>query len=191
LPLYGCVTDEEVDSYSSSNCIVRSRDEGKTWGDPSFIFRTNPKGPDDFQAEPRFSEMDIVQLPSGSLLAFSRCESYGQGGGGTGATEAAVSVDNGRSWRKTGASLLGVSQQTGLALPDGGVALAYRSHSWQQPGVAVSYDEGRSFSYLLGGPYDTSCAFVTAKEEFVFFTEGSRRSDGSAGVYRFVPDSGE
>ena len=191
LPLYGCVTDEEVDSYSSSNCIVRSRDEGKTWGDPSFVFRTNPKGPDDFQAEPRYSEMDIVQLPSGSLLAFSRCESYGQGGGGTGATEAAVSVDNGRSWRKTGASLSGVSQQTGLALPDGGVALAYRSHSWQQPGVAVSYDEGRSFSYLLGGPYDTSCAFVTAKDEFVFFTEGSRRSDGSAGVYRFVPNLGD
>ena len=130
--------------------------------------------------------MDIVQLPSGSLLAFSRADSHVGG-----VTEAAVSVDNGRSWRKTGVSLTNVCQQTGLALPDGGVALAYRSHSWQQPGVAVSYDEGRSFSYLLGGPYDTSCAFVTAKDEFVFFTEGSRRSDGSAGVYRFVPNLGD
>ena len=164
LLLYGCVTDEEVDSYSSSNCIVRSRDEGKTWGDPSFVFRTTPKGPDDFQAEPRFSEMDIVQLPSGSLLAFSRADFHVGG-----VTEAAVSVDNGRSWRKTGASLTNVSQPTGLALSDGGVALAYRSHSWQEPGVAISYDEGRSFRYFLGGPYDTSCAFVTTRDEFVFY----------------------
>ena len=189
LPLYGCVTDEEVDSYSASNCIVRSRDGGKTWGDATFIFRTNPKGPDDFQAEPRFSEMDIVQLPSGSLLAFSRSEYTTMPGSGV--TEVAVSADEGRSWRKTGASLAGVSQQTALVLPDGGIALAYRSSSWQQPGVAVSYDEGRSFCYLLGGPYDTSCAFLTAKDEFVFFTEGSHRSDGSAGVYRFVPNLGD
>jgi hypothetical protein len=106
---------------------------------------------------------------------------------GWGATEIAISQDAGRSWRKTGAALVGVSQQTGIVLPDGGLAFTYRSHSWQQPGVAISYDQGRSFSYLLGGPYETINAFVTGADEFVVFTAVSRRSDASAGVYRWLP----
>lgn len=187
LPLYGCVTDEEVDSYSGSNCIIRSGDGGKTWGDPTFIFRTNPRGPDDFQPEPRFSEMDIVQVPNGHLVAFSRCEYAVKGPRGYGATELSVSTDSGRTWRRTGANLVGVSQQTGVVLPDGGIAFTYRSHSWQQPGVAVSYDEGRSFRYLLGGPYETINAFMTAEKEFVVFSAVSHRSDASAGVYRWLP----
>ena len=55
-----------------------------------------------------------------------------------------------------------VSQQKGVVLPDGGIALTYRCHSWQQPGIAITYDEGRSFDYLLTGPYETADAFVTA-----------------------------
>ncbi len=73
-------------------------------------------------------------------------------------------------------------------LPDGGIALTYRTHSWQAPGVAVTYDEGRSFAYLLTGPYETVNAFLTGKNEFLVFTAKSHRSDMSAGVYRWVPN---
>ena len=74
LSIFGCVTDEEMDSYSASNGVIRSRDGGETWGDFSFVFCTNPKGPDDMQPEPRYSEMDILQLENGYWVAFSRNE---------------------------------------------------------------------------------------------------------------------
>ena len=79
-----------------------------------------------------------------------------------------------------------VSQQRGIALPDGGIAFCYRSHSWQAPGVAISYDEGRSFDYMLAGPYETVHAAITAEDEFMFFSIPSHRSDSKAGVYRWV-----
>jgi len=193
LPIFGCVTDEEVDSYSASNGVIRSHDGGETWGDFSFVFRTNPKGPDDFQPEPRYSEMDIVQLKNGHWVAYSRNEYLTMGPKGAGVTEVAISTDFGRTWKKTGGSLVGVSQQKGILLPDGGIALTYRSHSWQAPGVVISYDEGRSFRYALAGPYETVNAFALGrtatfhgKDEFLVFTAKSHRSDMFAAVYRWV-----
>ena len=53
--------------------------------------------------------------------------------------------------------------------------------------MAITYDEGRSFDYLLTGPYETINAFVTDKDEFVVFTAKSHRSDSSAGIYRWLP----
>jgi len=188
LPIYGCVTDEENDSYSSSNGVMRSHDGGETWGDFSFVFRTNPKGPDDFQPEPRYSEMDIVQLPNGHWVAYSRDERLSGGPGEGGATKCAVSTDFGRTWTRTGGSLLGVSQQKGIVLSDGAIALTYRATSWQTPGVAITYDEGRTFAYLLAGPYETCNAFAHGDDEFVIFTARSHRSDMSAGVYRWIPN---
>jgi len=188
LPVFGCVTDEEMGSYSSSNGVVRSHDGGKTWGDFSFVFRTQPPGPDDYQPEPRYSEMDIAQLPNGHGVAFSRNERITMGPAGWGSTKIALSTDLGRTWRRTGGSLQGVSQQKGVVLPDGGVALAWRAHSWQGSGVAITYDEGRSFDYLLTGPYETVNAFMHGTDEFVVYTSKSHRSDSSAGVYRWVPN---
>ena len=187
LPIFGCVTEEEMDSYSSSNGVIRSTDGGETWGDFSFVFRTQPKGPDDLQAEPRLTEMDIVDLPNGHWVAFSRNE-YETHGPRAGGTRCALSTDFGRTWKPTGGVLAGVSQQRGIALPDGGIALCYRSHSWQQPGVAITYDEGRSFDYMLAGPYETINAAMHGDDEFVFFTIPSHRSDSTAGVYRWVPE---
>ena len=74
-----------------------------------------------------------------------------------------------------------------LALPHGGFALTWRATSWQSSGVAISYDRGRSFDYLLTGPYETINAFVIDDDHFVVFTAKSHRSDSSAGVYRWVP----
>ena len=189
LPIFGCVTKEESDSYSSSNGVIRSSDGGRTWGDFSFIFRTQPAGPGDYQSEPRYSEMDVVQLANGHWVAYSRNEHIAMGPRGYGATEVTVSTDFGRTWRKTGGSLVNVSQQKGVVLPDGGVALTSRSHSWQQPAVAITYDEGRSFVYALAGPYETVGAFLISKDEFAVFTARTNRSDMSAGVYRWVPDA--
>jgi hypothetical protein len=187
VPIFGCVTDEEMDSYSASNGVIRSRDRGETWADFSFINRARPKGPDEYQPEPRYSEMDVVELASGHWVAFSRHERITMGPKGWGATEVKISADRGRTWRKSGGILSGVGQQTAVVLPDRGIAFTYSTDSWQAPGVAVSYDEGRTFDYLLTGPYETFAAFASGPDEFVVFTATSHRSDSSAGIYRWVP----
>ena len=183
-PVFGCVTDEEMGSYLSSNGVVRSHDGGKTWDDFSFVFRTQPPGPDDYQHEPRYSEMDIAQLPNGYWVAFSRNDRITMGPAGWGSAHVALSTDLGRTWRRTGGSLQGVSQQKGVVLPDGGLTLTWRSTSWQGSGVAITYAEGRSFDYLLTGPYETVNAFMHGTDEFVVFSMKSHRSDSSAGIYR-------
>ena len=132
--------------------------------------------------------MDIAQLPNGHWVAFSRNERITMGPVGWGSTDVALSTDLGRTWRRTGGSLQGVSQQKGVVLPDGAIALTFRSQSWAGPGVAISYDEGRSFAYAVAGPFETVNAFMHGTEEFVFYTSKSHRSDSSAGVYRWVPD---
>ena len=187
LPIFGCVTDEEMGSYSSSNGVMRSYDGGETWGEFSFAFRTQPPGPDDYQPEPRYSEMDMIQLRNGNWVAFTRNERIAMGPDGWGTADVALSTDFGRTWKKTGGSLVGVSQQQGVVLGDGAIAFTYRSHSWAGAGVAISYDEGRSFQYALAGPYDTINAFAHGDDEFVIFTCKSDRSDMSAAVYRWVP----
>jgi hypothetical protein len=187
LSIHGCVTDEEVSSSSSSNGLIRSTDGGETWGDFSFVYRTHPKGPEDLQPEPRFCEMDFLPLTSGNWVAFSRGDRLTMGPKGWAATHIHLSTDRGRTWKKTGATLIHGGQQKLVLLPDGGIAFTYRSHSWQQPGVVISYDEGHSFEYALAGPYDTMNAFAHGEEEFLVFTRKSHRSDMSAGVYRWVP----
>ena len=187
IPSFGCVTDEEMSSYSSSNGVFRSRDGGQTWGDFSFIFRTQPKGPGDYQPEPRYSEMTVVELPGGDWVACSRNERITMGPAGWGGNDLSISTDYGRTWQATGAALAGVSQQKAIVLPDGALAITWRASSWQAPGAAISYDGGRSFDYMMTGPYETANAFVTGKNEFVIFTSTSHRSDSSAGVYRWLP----
>ena len=110
------------------------------------------------------------------------------GPAGWGANDVSLSTDFGRTWKNTGGHLVQVSQQKGIVLPDGAIAFTYRCHSWQQAAVAISYDEGRSFDYLLTGPYETNNAFMHGTDEFVVFTTKSHRSDSSAGVYRWVPN---
>jgi len=183
---YGSVTGEEQEASAWSIGVMRSPDDGETWGDFSFVYRAE-KGPDDLQVGPQYCEHDIAALPNGNLVAFARLE-YLQGGPrGWGVTEVKISADSGRTWKKTGGCLLFPTQTAALALPDGGIAFTYRASSWQAPGVAVSYDEGRTFNYVLTGPYETVDAFVTGDDEFVVFTSNTKRSDGIVGFYRFVP----
>lgn len=186
LSFYGSVTGEEQEASAWSIGVMRSSDRGETWGDFSFVYRAE-KGPGDVQVGPQYCEHDIVALPNGKLVAFARLE-YLQGGPrGWGVTEVKISADSGRTWKKTGGCLLFPTQTSALALPDGGIAFTYRASSWRAPGVAVSYDEGRSFNYMLTGPYETVGAFVTGAHEFVVFTSNTERTDGIVGFYRFVP----
>ena len=78
-----------------------ARIAGETWGDFSFVFRTQPPGPGDYQHEPRYSEMDLVPLPNDHWVAYSRHERLG-GGPVAGATAVAISTDLGRTWTKSG-----------------------------------------------------------------------------------------
>ena len=105
------------------------------------------------------------------------------GPAGWGVNGLAITINFGQNWTATGGSLVGASQQKAIAIPHGSFALTWRATSWQSSGVA-SYDEGRSFDYLLTGPYETINSFVTSKDEFVVFTAKSNRSDSSASVYR-------
>jgi hypothetical protein len=188
LSFYGSVTGEEQDASAWSIGVIRSNDGGETWGDFSFVYRAE-KGPDDIQIGPQYCEHDIVSLPNGNLVAFARL-SYLQGGPrGWGWSDVKISTDSGRTWNKTGGSLYFPSQTSALALPDGGLAFTYRAHSWQSPGVAISYDEGRSFNYMLTGPYETAGAFLTSDDEFLVYATKTKRTDGISGLYRFVPDS--
>ena len=183
--------DEQGDRIvPRSNGVIRSYDGGETWGDFSYVFRAQPMGPDDLQREPSFSEMDIVPLANGHWVAYSRADRTTLGPRGRGSTPFAISTDLGRTWHDTDASLAACHQQKGIALPDGGIAFTFRAHSWQGPGVAISYDEGRSFDYLLTGPYETINAFAHGKDEFVVFSYTSHRSDSMAGLYRWVCASG-
>ena len=186
LSITGSVTDEDMSANSRSNGLIRSHDGGQTWGDFSFVFRAT-KGPLDLQPEGGASEMDIVVLPSGNWVACARADRTTLGPRGRGGHPLLISTDRGRSWQKTGAYLAACHQQTGLSLPGGGIALTFRAHSWQGPGVAISYDEGRSIDYMLTGPYQTTYAFRSRDDEFLVFTEPAGRSDGSAGVYRWIP----
>lgn len=184
LSCYGSVTGEEQDASAWSIGVIRSNDGGETWGDFSFVYRAE-KRPDDIQIGPQYGEHDIVALPNGNLVAFARL-SYHQGGPrGWGWSDVKISTDFGRTWNKTGGSLYFPSQTSALALPDGGLAFTYRAHSWQSPGVAISYDEGRSFNYMLTGPYETAGAFLTSDDEFLIYVNKSSRS-GISGVYRYL-----
>ena len=189
LPIFGCVSEDEMSSYSSSNGVIRSKD-GTDWSDFSFVFRAEPPRAGQYQWEPRYSEMDILKMSDGTWVAFSRHEFITMGPSGWAANDVVISTDQGRRWKKTGGSLAGMSQQKGVVLPRGGLALTYRSSSWQQPGVVISYDQGRSFDYGLAGPYETVNAFATKEDEFVIFTTKGHRSDMLAGIYRWVPESG-
>lgn len=188
LPIYGQdrIEADPESQVSRSNGVIRSYDGGETWGDFSFVFRTQPKGPEDFQPEPSYDEMDIAELPNGHWIAFSRTSRMSLGPEGRGSSPFALSTDSGRTWTRTGASLAMCRQQRAVVLPDGGIAFTFRAHSWQGPGVAVSYDEGRSFRYLLAGPYETVNAVTDGKDEFIVFSRKSRRSDMTIGVYRWV-----
>ena len=73
-------------------------------------------------------------------------------------------------------------QQHVLVLSDGALAVVTRSSSWQQAGVYISYDWGKSWSYTIGGPYSTQGAVRVGKDRLLVFTNEGQ----DTALYRWV-----
>ena len=174
--VFGTLTEEDHRVFAGSNGVFRSTDGGKTWGDFSVFFtHGNP------QREPRYSELDVQPIPDGWLFAMSRTEYTYQGLKGTsGLVSRAYSSDKGRTWSKPQECFVTGAQQALVRLPDGGIFVSQRSHSWQQPGMYVTHDYGRSWSYTIGGPYSTYSAFLIDKDRIVVYApSGGAVDDGN------------
>ena len=168
---YGVEQAEAVDYYGSSAVLFRSQDAGRTWGEMSVIM---PGGSharsDEPQPNPRHNEVAVQPLPDGTLLAASRTEFFAQGprGGILPYMCRSISTDGGQTWSHPEPKL-GSTQGQGqlLALPGGGVAFISRTTSWQNAGVYISYDLGRTFRYALTSTYAVTSAFVRGTDELV------------------------
>ena len=191
--VYGTLTEEDQRVYAGSNGVFRSTDGGKTWGDFSVIFTHGPKSPGIPQPDPRYSELDIQPLPDGWLFALSRTEYTYKGLKGIGGlVSRSYSSDQGRSWSMPQEVFSSGGQQTLLRLPDGSMLVSQRSHSWQQPGMYVTHDYGRSWSYTIGGPYSTYSAFLIGKDRIVVYApSGGAVDDGNhqGALYQWVESS--
>ena len=78
------------DAYLGTSFVLRSIDQGVTWGDPSFICQEDAN---------RASETDITLLPDGRLLALIRTGGFpGASGGTVYWVDYAHSADQGRTW---------------------------------------------------------------------------------------------
>ncbi len=165
---------DQVPFYGASSIVFRSVDGGQSWTDPSVVFAGGSHTREfDFQPQPRHNEVDVIQLASGRLLGISRSEFFSMGpeGGVISQLCRATSDDGGLTWSRPEIKLrCSGGQQKLVALPDGGVAVVVRTHSWQRPGVYLSYDEACSFDYALTGTHATTSAEMHGKDEFVVFT---------------------
>ena len=179
--IYGTLTEEDHRVFAGSNGVFRSTDGGKTWGDFSVIFTHGPTPPGTPQREPRYTELDVQPMPDGWLFALSRTEYTYKGLKGiSGLVSRAYSSDKGRTWSKPQECFVSGSQLTLVRLPDGGMFVSQRSHSWQQPGMYVTHDYGRSWSYTIGGPYSTYSAFLIGDDRIVVYApSGGAVDDGN------------
>ena len=188
--VYGTLTEEDHRMFAGSNGVFRSTDGGKTWGDFSVFFTHGPTPLGIPQREPRYTELDVQPIPDGWLFALSRTEHSYQGLKGTGGlVSRAYSSDKGRTWSKPQECFVTGAQQTLVRLPDGGMFVSQRSHSWQQPGMYVTHDYGRSWSYTIGGPYSTYSAFLIGDDRIVVYApSGGAVDDGNhqGALYQWV-----
>ena len=176
---YSCMTAQHAAAYAASSVLFRSRDGGITWDDHTVIAGPLAMGQHDPHPDPRYTETAIVPLPDGQWLAMVRTE-YGAQGPDSRMAELSrtVSRDFGHTWSPPQRVMISPSQHQLVLLPDNALALVQRSHSWQQPGVCISYDFGITWRYAMAGPYSMGWAFLTADNELVVIA-----GDGLASRY--------
>ena len=76
-----------------------------------------------------------------------------------------------------------------MALPDGGLLIAKKSHGYQEPGAYVTYEQMRTISYCVAGPYGVSNAFRIGNGRIVVFATGNGGfTENTAILYRWVPN---
>ncbi len=139
-----CTVHDPIEKYTDfKNYLIRSRDDGKTWGDATFIIETD--------------ETELLRLPDGKLLAFPRLDTsytrdvWGQAGqiAEGGDTMAVMeSKDAGRTWTPPKPIGLGSAQIPGfpLLLPDGRLLLIYGNRQFPFGAQAIaSKDLGKTW----------------------------------------------
>ena len=158
-PMYGYLNDHDMSESLYVSAIVRSRDGGETWGDWSIVA---------YDANRRFaaySEASLVPAKHGPWIAFIRTEVRTNVPYLGAMTSRATSNDGGRTWSEP-CACMPMSQPAVTELPDGGIAVAVKSHGRQAPGVFITYDLGQSWSYSLAGPYEVQNAGVLDADRF-------------------------
>ena len=134
---------EDQKDWIFSSCILRSRDQGLTWGDMTVI----AQGERDLGN--CYNETEVLPLNDGRLLSLFRMNPthYGRAIYGF----RSFSSDSGRSWSPPDQCLQGPAEMDTLRLTDGAIMVTGVSLS----GVlfTLSYDGGQSWTYQ-GHIYD-------------------------------------
>ena len=189
LSVYGVLPGEDEECYAGCNGIFRSTDQGETWGDFTLIFHHGPKKPQDPQPDPRYTEIDVLPLADGRLLALSRTEYKCQGPKTLGAQlSRSFSSDLGRTWSTPEARFMLIgTQQKAVQLPGGGIFVSKKSHSYQDAGAYVTYDSFDTVSYAVGGPYGIYSAFMLGDDRIVVYAPGNGGfSRHEAALYTYI-----
>lgn len=195
--LLNCYGEGRRATFRHEAWIMRSRDDGRTWGDPS------PLGPtaDPDHGPARLNETDVAELPDGALVSLSRTQysDYPLWQG--------LSWDGGRTWELRQSGLHGLCPCL-LVVPQGppeGTLIAayhdrYLEHA-SQGGMylAFSTDGGRNWGvpvWFSGGAYPCMvllddgtvfCSYYASHDRLqgtyfrVPFPSGLRAESGTAG----------
>jgi hypothetical protein len=142
-----------VEGRGGTSYILRSRDDGRTWGDASVVPTGTPA-----------VEISYVELPGGKIMGFARVQTDGLGEGGA-ALKIVESTDGGRSWSPPRSFGLGKAQIPGfpLYLKDGRLVLVYGHRQFPFGVQAIaSRDGGRTWDtdhpiILSWFSWDASC----------------------------------
>ena len=159
-PVYGYQTSEDIGIHLYTCTLVRSHDQGQTWGDWSTIAY-------DEERRCNFSETALVPFADGTWVVFMRSECV-YGVPYDLIIKRAVSTDRGRTWSAP-ESCAAAGVYGCLALPDGGIAVAAQNTcGW---GLTISYDYGRTWDYALPATYAPTRTGVLDEKTFWIYDQ--------------------
>jgi hypothetical protein len=179
-----CVSVYTRKDSGRNNCLLRSRDEGRTWGS---VVELNPIG----------NETAILHIGSGRWLAASRMFEHA---GDPHHIELFTSADDGKTWRREGPLTL-PGQITGhlLKLADGRVLLSYGNRNRNNFGVdgRISADGGKKWGapFRIAETPQSACGYPSsvqlAGDEVVtaYYTRISHEHHYEMRVARWNPRS--
>ena len=160
LPLYGFFGTYRKGVYYGSG-LVRSRDQGQTWGDPSIVAPSSPAD---------LCEPDIIELDDKRLLCMMRP-----------AMAQSFSADGGRTWSEA-VDLVPFTRGHApflLKTGNGAILCGYRELPISKTSVIVSTDNGQTWSRPLlidypGGAYPNLVELDDGKILCIYYAEITR-----------------
>ena len=132
LPVFGFLTDQDMDGIFASAGVRCSSDNGASW-------KLGVIGRADLDERIIFTEPSVAMLQNGTLVALMRTEDRIIGGGRSGLYRA-ISKDGGKTWSSPVRTLSG-TQGSVVQLPDGVLLCGYHA----PPQLALSADNGVSW----------------------------------------------